>query len=87
MERIYDILERIQSLWKELEVTKPNSSDYVAVLNQIRVLSDEYVALIDVPKRPTEPNNSLPAELGSLCKSGHESDHALLAQKKGLRHY
>jgi len=55
MERIYDILERIQSLWKELEVTKPNSSDYVAVLNQIRVLSDEYVALIDVPKRPTEP--------------------------------
>jgi hypothetical protein len=55
MERIYDILQRIQSLWKELEVTKLNSSEYVALLNQIRVLSDEYVALIDVPKKPTEP--------------------------------
>jgi hypothetical protein len=55
MERIYDILQRIQSLWKELELTKPNTSEYDARLNQIRVLSDEYVALIDVPKKPTEP--------------------------------
>jgi serine/threonine-protein kinase RIO1 len=54
MERIYDILQRIQSLWKELELTRPDTSEYNALLNQIRVLSDEYVALIDVPKKPTE---------------------------------
>jgi len=60
VERIYDILQRIQSLWKELEVTKLNSSEYVALLNQIRVLSDEYVALIDVPKSLLNQNNSLP---------------------------
>jgi hypothetical protein len=54
MERIYDTLNRIQSLWKELELTKPNTSEYDALLNQIRVLSDEYRALIDVPKKPTE---------------------------------
>jgi hypothetical protein len=54
MERIYDTLNRIQSLWKDLELTKPNTSEYDAILNQIRVLSDEYRALIDVPKKPTE---------------------------------
>jgi hypothetical protein len=54
MERIYDILQHIQSLWKELELTKPDSSEYVVLLNQIRVLSDEYIALIDVPKKPKE---------------------------------
>ena len=54
MERIYDVLRHIKSLWKELELTKPNTSEYDALLNQIRVLSDEYVALIDVPKKPTE---------------------------------
>jgi hypothetical protein len=50
MERIYDILQRITSLWKELELTKLDSSEYVALLNQIRVLSEEYEALIDAPK-------------------------------------
>jgi len=54
MERIYDTLQRIQSLWKELERTKRDTSQHDALLNQIRVLSDEYVALIDVPKKPTE---------------------------------
>jgi hypothetical protein len=54
MERIYDILQRIQSLWKELELKKPDSSEYVALLNEIRVLSDEYKALIDLPKKPRE---------------------------------
>jgi hypothetical protein len=54
MERIYDILQRIQSLWKELELIKPNTTEYDALLHQIRVLSDEYVALIDVPKKRTE---------------------------------
>jgi len=54
MERIYDILQRIQSLWKELEQTKPDSSEHVALMKQIRALSDEYRALIDVPKKPRE---------------------------------
>ena len=54
MERIYDTLQRIQSLWKELELTKPNTKEYDALFNQIRALSDEYVALIDVPKKPTQ---------------------------------
>jgi hypothetical protein len=54
MERVYDILQRIQSMWKELELTKPDSSEYVALLNQIRVLSDEYQTLIDAPKKPRE---------------------------------
>jgi hypothetical protein len=54
MERIYDILQRIQSLWKELERTKPDDSEYVALMNQIRALSDDYRALIDAPKKPRE---------------------------------
>jgi hypothetical protein len=54
MDRIYEILQRIQSLWKELELTKPDSSEYVVLLNQIRVLSDEYMALIDAPKKPSK---------------------------------
>jgi hypothetical protein len=54
MERIYDTLERIQSLWKELERTKPDTSEYVALMNQIRALSDQYSALIDQPKKPRE---------------------------------
>jgi hypothetical protein len=52
MERIYDRLQRILQLWKKLELTKPNTSEYVAIINQIRVLSDEYMALIDAPKKP-----------------------------------
>jgi hypothetical protein len=54
MERVYDILQRIQSMWNELELIKPDSSEYVALLNQIRVLSDEYRALIDAPKKPRQ---------------------------------
>ena len=54
MERIYDRLERIQQLWKKLELTKANTSEYVEIMNQIRVLSEEYRALIDAPKKPTE---------------------------------
>jgi hypothetical protein len=54
MERIYDTLQRIQSLWKELEVTKQNTDEYVALMNQIRALSNEYMALVDIPKKPRE---------------------------------
>jgi len=54
MERIYDSLLCITELWKKLEVTKPNTSEYAAIMNQIRVLSEEYNALIDAPKNPTK---------------------------------
>ena len=54
MEKIYNILGRILQLWKKLELTKPNTSEYVALMNQIRALSEEYRALIDAPKKPTE---------------------------------
>jgi len=54
MERIYDRLERIKSLWKELELAKPDTSEYDALMNQIRVLSDEYKTLIDAPKKTRE---------------------------------
>jgi hypothetical protein len=59
MERIYDTLQRIQSLWRELELTKPDTSEHVALMNQIRALSDEYRALIDAPKTPTESGQEL----------------------------
>jgi len=52
MERIYDRLEHILQLWKTLELTKPNTTEHTALMNQIRVLSDEYRALIDSPKKP-----------------------------------
>jgi hypothetical protein len=54
MERIYDSLRRIRSLWKKLELTKPNTSEHDALMDQIRVLSEEYKALIDAPKNPAK---------------------------------
>ncbi len=54
MERIYDTLEHILQLWKKLELTKPNTTEHAALMNQIRVLSEEYKALIDAPKKPKE---------------------------------
>jgi hypothetical protein len=54
MERIYDILERILQLWKKLELAKPDTREYLALMNQIRVLSEEYRALIEAPKKPRE---------------------------------
>ena len=55
MERVFDRLQRIQQLWKELERTKPNTSEYEALMKKIRVLSAEYQALIDAPKKPPKP--------------------------------
>ncbi len=54
MDRIFEKLQHIQLLWKELELTKPNTSEYVALMDQIRILSDEYWALINAPKKPRE---------------------------------
>jgi hypothetical protein len=52
MDRVFDTLERIQTLWKQLEGLRPNTSEYEALLNQIRALSAEYQALVDAPKKP-----------------------------------
>jgi hypothetical protein len=52
MERIFDVLERIQQLWNTLERTNPNTSEYEEIMTKIRALSDEYQALIDAPKKP-----------------------------------
>ena len=52
MDRIYDTLHRIRQLWEELEQTKPKTSEYEALMEKIRTLSDEYRALIDAPKKP-----------------------------------
>jgi hypothetical protein len=60
MERIYDILQRITSLWKELELTKPESSEYVALLNRIRVLSPEpgipSIEVLSISPRDPKPD-------------------------------
>ena len=54
MERIYDRLEHILQLWKNLELTKPDTTEYDALMKQIRILSDEYNKLIDAPRKPRE---------------------------------
>jgi hypothetical protein len=48
MNRVFDILERIRALWKQLRETRRGTSEYEALLKQIRALSAEYQALIDV---------------------------------------
>ena len=51
MDRVFDILERIQTLWKQAEGLDPKTSEYKALEKQIRILSEEYMALIDAPKK------------------------------------
>jgi hypothetical protein len=52
MQRIIDRLDRIKQLWKDLEQTQPDSHEYQSLEKQIRLLSDEYRALLDAPKKP-----------------------------------
>ena len=52
MEAASEKLLRIHELWKELERMKPNTSEADAVTEKIRVLSAEYSALINAPKKP-----------------------------------
>jgi hypothetical protein len=47
-------LERIQQLWHGLQREIPESPGYKEIMDQIRVLSAEYVALIDAAKKPKE---------------------------------
>jgi hypothetical protein len=51
MDRVFDTLERIRTLWKQVEGLDPKTSEYEALVDQIRTLSDEYMALINAPKR------------------------------------
>jgi hypothetical protein len=52
MDRVFDTLERIRTLWKQLEGLRPNTSEHEALMKQIRTLSNEYQALIEAPKTP-----------------------------------
>jgi hypothetical protein len=54
MDRIFDTVQRIEQLWKDLERMKPKTLEYEELMERIRVLSAEYLALIDAPKKPRE---------------------------------
>jgi len=45
-----DKLQRIQQLWKELGPTRSDAAEYKTLLEQIRVLSAEYQALVEATK-------------------------------------
>jgi hypothetical protein len=47
-----DKLERIQQLWVELGRSRSHTSEYETNMNRIRVLSAEYQAIVDGPKKP-----------------------------------
>jgi len=54
MDRILEILQHVEQLWKELERAEPNGAEYKGLMEKIRVLSAEYEAIIDAPKKPRE---------------------------------
>jgi len=54
MERIFDSLQRITQLWKKLALTKPDTDEYAALMDEIRIRSEEYKALIDAPNNPVK---------------------------------
>jgi hypothetical protein len=43
MDRVFNILDRIRKLWKQVEGLDPKTSEYEALVEQIRTLSDEYM--------------------------------------------
>jgi len=55
MDRVFEILDRIRALWKQIEGLDPKTNEYEALIQKIRTLSDEYLALIDAPKTPRTP--------------------------------
>jgi len=54
MDTASEKLERIHQLWKKLERTKPDSGESEALMEKIRILSAEYQALTERPKRPAK---------------------------------
>ena len=54
MDTVSEKLERIHQLWKELERMKPDTSESEALMEKIRVLSAEYQALTEGPKKPAK---------------------------------
>jgi hypothetical protein len=52
MDRVFDVLERIRALWKQLGELRPGTHEYEALMDRIRARSEEYHALINVPKKP-----------------------------------
>lgn len=51
METASEKLRRIHQLWRELERTKPNTSESEALMDKIRALSAEYKASTDAPQK------------------------------------
>jgi hypothetical protein len=52
-------LQLILQAWSELGHTNRNTPEYQTLINKIRVLSVEYKALVDAPRKPGSSNKSL----------------------------
>ncbi len=46
MDIVLEKLDRIQKLWTELKLVKPDSAEYDALMKKISALSSEYLALM-----------------------------------------
>ena len=54
MDEVLSKLQRIQQLWTEAKGMKPSDPEYKTIVEKIRVLSDEYKALIEPSKTPKQ---------------------------------
>jgi hypothetical protein len=55
MGRIHASLERLQALWKQLELTKPGSPEYKVIEQQIRAESKMYNKLAEASAAKKPP--------------------------------
>jgi hypothetical protein len=61
-------LQLILQAWSELGHTNRNTPEYKTLMNKIRVLSVEYKALVDEPRKRGGSNESPPGR--SKCEPG-----------------
>jgi hypothetical protein len=54
MDRVLDMLERIQQLQKRVRETEPDSLEHKALLSKIRIAMDEYQEIMDETIRTEE---------------------------------
>jgi hypothetical protein len=54
MDTASEKLERIHQLWKELERMKPDTRESEALMEKIRIMSAEYQALAERPRKPAK---------------------------------
>jgi hypothetical protein len=55
LDEILAKLQRIQQLWTEVQRMKQSDPEYKPLLENIRVLSAEYQALIEGSEKPEKP--------------------------------